>query len=88
MIPLRRTDLITRLIEGEVVILDREAGKVHQLNPTASCVWNSCDGSSSVGSIAERLAATFDVAPEAALRDVEVLVRELESLGLLRVERK
>ncbi len=86
MIPLRRPDLMTRLIEGEVVILDREAGKVHQLNPTASCIWNNCDGSSSVGLIAERLAAMFDVAPEAALRDVEVLVGELQGLGLLYVE--
>lgn len=86
MMPLRRTDLMTRLIEGEVVILDREAGKVHQLNPTAGYVWNNCDGSSTVGSIAERLAASFDVAPEMALRDVEALVQELKGLGLLHVD--
>ena len=88
MMPLRRTDLMTRLIEGEVVILDREAGKVHQLNPTAGCVWNNCDGLSSVRTIAERLAASFDVAPETALRDVEAVLQELKGLGLLHVEEK
>jgi len=88
MIPLRRPGLLTRLIEGEVVILDREAEKVHQLNPTASCIWNNCDGSSSVDSIAQRLAASFDVTPEMALRDVEAILRELHGLGLLHVEHK
>jgi hypothetical protein len=88
MIPQRRPDLMTRLIEGEVVILDREGGKVHQLNPVASCIWNSCDGSSSVDSIAERLVASFDVAPEKALRDVEALLQELQGLGLLHIEHK
>jgi hypothetical protein len=87
MIPQRRPDLMTHLIEGEVVILDREGGKVHQLNPTAGCVWNSCDGTSTVGSIAERLAATFDVAPEKALRDVEALLQELQGLGLLHINK-
>lgn len=79
---------MTRLIEGEIVILDREGGKVHQLNPVASCIWNSCDGSSSVDSIAERLVASFDVAPEKALRDVEALLQELQGLGLLHIEDK
>lgn len=86
MTPARRTDLVTRLVEGEVVILDRAAGKVHQLNPSAGCVWNNCDGFSSVDSIAERLAASFDVPAETALRDVETLVKELVGLGLLHVE--
>ncbi|HSD96019.1 MAG TPA: PqqD family protein [Sulfuricaulis sp.] len=79
---------MTRLIEGEIVILDREGGKVHQLNPVASCIWNSCDGSSSVDSIAERLVASFDVAPEKALRDVEALLQELQGLGLLHIGHK
>ena len=79
---------MTRLIEGEIVILDREGGKVHQLNPVASCIWNSCDGSSSVDSIAERLVANFDVAPEKALRDVEALLQELQGLGLLHIDHK
>jgi hypothetical protein len=88
MIPQRRPDLMTRLIEGEIVILDREAGKVHQLNPVASCIWNSCDGSSSVDSIAEHLVASFDVTPETARRDVEVMLQEFQELGLLHIEKK
>jgi len=88
MIPQRRPDLMTRLIEGETVILDREAGKVHQLNPVASCIWNSCDGSSSVDSIAERLVASFDVTPQTALRDVEAMLQEFQGLGLLHIEYK
>lgn len=84
--PRRRSNLVTRQIEGEVVILDREAGKVHQLNPTAGSVWNSCDGSSSARSIAERLAASFCVNPDMALRDVEMLLQEFQRLGLLHIE--
>jgi len=71
-----------------MVILDRGGGKIHQLNPTASCVWDSCDGATSAVSIAERLAASYDVAPETALHDVETIVQQLYGLGLLYVEHK
>jgi hypothetical protein len=78
-----RSDLITRTIEGEVVILDRTAGQVHQLNPTASCIWESCDGTRTAAEIAVRLAERFDDTPGNLLSDVIGILKQLEQRGLL-----
>jgi hypothetical protein len=75
--------LIVRLIDGEVVILDRSAGRVHHLNATASCIWNGCDGTQSVSEIATRLTDEFDVVSEAVLRDVIAALVQFQELGLL-----
>lgn len=83
MIPVRRSGLMARTIEGEVIVLDRAAGVVHQLNTTAARIWDSCNGIASARSIAEHLAANYDVAPDAALRDVEDMLGKLHVLGLL-----
>jgi PqqD family protein of HPr-rel-A system len=83
MLPTHRPDLIARRIEGEVVVLDQEAGKVHQLNPTASRIWECCDGSASIADIAARVAEEFDVPAGTAHEDVVSALAEFERLGLL-----
>ena len=83
MLPTRRADLITRVIDGEVVILDRASGRVHQLNATASCIWDCCDGLNSATDISVHVGASFNVLPEAILKDVVAILSELEQLGLL-----
>jgi Coenzyme PQQ synthesis protein D (PqqD) len=81
--PQRRPDSIARLLDGETVVLDRQAGVVHQLNHTASYIWARCDGHSTIAAIADQLAQAFVVAPTVAVRDVRVLVRQLQALPLL-----
>lgn len=81
--PTRRPDLVTRIIDNETVILDQAAGKVHQLNAAASCVWSNCDGTRSQADIAARLAATFEISEERALLDAQKALGELQQLGLL-----
>ena len=81
MLPLRRSDLEIRLLEGELVILDMPGGHVHRLNATASLIWNQCDGRSTSAEIAARLAAEFEVASGDALDDVLRTLAELRRLG-------
>jgi hypothetical protein len=78
----RRPDLMTCTVDGEVVILDRAAGFVHQLNPTATHIWIACDGHE-VDEIAAGVAASFEGAPEAVLDDVIRTLADFERLGLL-----
>ena len=70
-------------MDDEIVILDRAAGYVHQLNATASQIWRACDGRHSVEDIAAQVTERFDSAPEAVLRDVATAIAEFERLGLL-----
>jgi hypothetical protein len=71
------------MVDGEVVVLDRQAGLIHQLNQTASYIWDRCDGQSTVAEIANQLAAAFDVGADTAVQDVAITITQLQSLGLL-----
>ncbi len=81
--PKRRPDLSVRVIEGETVVLDRQAGLIHQLNPTASFIWERCNGNATVADIAKELSDAFGVDPETAAQDVTAIVRQLYELTLL-----
>jgi Coenzyme PQQ synthesis protein D (PqqD) len=81
--PKRRADLNYRTIEGETVILDRKEGHLHQLNPTASFIWDICDGNSSVAEIIDRIVGTYEVDSGTARRDVEEVLLKLRNSHLL-----
>jgi hypothetical protein len=66
------------------VVLDRQAGLIHQLNQTASYIWARCDGQSTIAGIAHQLAQEFAIEPTVASRDVRVLVEQLQALQLLQ----
>jgi hypothetical protein len=68
-----------------MVLLDRGRQLVHQLNETASYIWERCDGRHSIVAIAGGLSAAFDVDAYTAERDVAVTVRQLEDAGLVEV---
>jgi len=83
ILKMRRPDLTTCTVDGEVVVLDRGSGYVHHLNPTASEIWAACDGRHSAADIAARLEERFSGATGAAFQDVETTLAQLEQLGLL-----
>jgi len=83
MPPTPRAGLATRVLDGEVVILDRANGHVHRLNATASAIWNLCDGKSTTDDIAAQVAAAFQRKPDEVLADVLRTVADLGRLDLL-----
>jgi hypothetical protein len=86
MLPTRRSDLVTRTVDGEVVIFDRAGGYVHRLNATASRIWNDCDGRKTASDMASGLAASVGVQPAELLDDVNEALASFERLGLLLTE--
>lgn len=83
--PTRRSDVSVRMIEGETVILDRHSELIHQLNQTASYIWERCDGRSTVAEIALEFAGDFRIDADSAAEDTASVVRELERLGLINL---
>ena len=83
MRPLRRADVTTRDLDSETLILDRRHQEVHHLNPSASYVWQCCDGRKTVGQIASSMAQEFGIEVEDAQRDVVSLLSQLNALHLL-----
>lgn len=81
--PKKRDGLSERLVAGERVVLDPDAESMHQLNVTATVVWELCDGSLDLDGIAAELVERFDVDAATARRDVEQAVATFADLGLL-----
>ena len=81
--PKRRSNLNWRTIDGETLILNREEGRLHQLNPTASFIWDCCDGNSNIEEIVNRLAGAYEVDDRTACKDVEEVLFNLRSSKLL-----
>jgi PqqD family protein of HPr-rel-A system len=81
--PNRRTEFEERVVEGEMVVMDKESEQIHQLNQTASFIWQRCDGEHDRQQIAEELAEAFDVDAETARQDVADTLEKLEEIGLL-----
>ncbi len=81
--PNRRTEFEERVVEGEMVVMDKESEQIHQLNQTASFIWQRCDGEHDRQQIAEELAEAFDVDAETAQQDVADALEKLEEIGLL-----
>lgn len=79
----RRTGLNVRKVGAESVILDKAGGLIHQLNPTATYIWEQCDGAATPESIVTRLIQVFQVDPADATRDVATLLAEMKRLNLL-----
>lgn len=82
-LPKRRSDLNVRMIDGEAVVLDRNGGRVHQLNQTASFIWNQCNGQVTIEDIAGQLAHAYDVDVEVATKDIRDAIEKFRELNLL-----
>jgi hypothetical protein len=83
MICTPRANLATRVIEGEVVILDKQTGRIHQLNPTASFVWTRLGSGTPIAAIVSEMVRHFEVEVEVARADVAEVAAELVRLELV-----
>ena len=84
--PKKRNDVNARSINLEIVVLDRQNGFIHQLNQTASFVWELCDGESSLEEIATRMTEAFEVDFSNAMSDVRKVIQQLHDIGLLEAK--
>jgi|SRR2546430_77522 len=66
-----------RMIEDEVVLVDRDEEEVLRLNPIATEIWQALDGSRSIAEIIDRVHQSFDVDRKTAEKDVLRFVKEL-----------
>lgn len=78
-----RAGLNVRIIDDEAVIVDKESGDVHQLNSTASFIWQQFDGKTSTETIIDAVVEHFDVPAEVAERDVNAVISNFRDLNLL-----
>jgi hypothetical protein len=76
-------DVLSRELEGEMVLLHTRSSTYFSLNRTGTRVWRLLAGSASLGEVGQSLAPELGVSPERLAADLEPFVRELVEAGLI-----
>jgi len=76
-------DVIFRELDGEAVLLDFASGRYYGLNAVGTRIWTLLAAGQTVDGAIDAVVAEFDAPEEQVARDVDELVTELLSRGLL-----
>jgi Coenzyme PQQ synthesis protein D (PqqD) len=82
-VPTRAHSVYTVEIDGEAVLLEEVANRLHHLNHTATLLWACFDGHASAGELAAEICEELGLPYETVLADTVAVLRELGSEGLL-----
>lgn len=81
--PVQNKEAIWRRIGDTVVVIKEDGLSSHVLNKTAAFIWELCDGKIDVREIARRVHQHFDVSLEIAESDVQRIIKELTTAGIM-----
>lgn len=81
---IRRADgLLTADVDRELLMMSVEQGRYFNLNSVGSRIWELLAAPVAVDGLVDALTAEYDVAPDAARREVERFLGALHERGLL-----
>ena len=84
-----RADLTVVVLDGEAVVYDEENGELHQLNPSATLVFQLCDGSGTPEELAADIAEVYGESIDVVGPQVLETIERFGDAGLLvGVERR
>jgi hypothetical protein len=73
-----------REVEGEIVALDVERSVYVSANRSAALMWQALSDGTTRGELVERLTGEFEIDREAAERDTDAFLAQLEQSAYLR----
>lgn len=82
-VPVRVPDVVSRLIDGEAVLVHPRQGKIRVLNPVGARLWDLVDGRATVQTLARVLVAEYDVDLARAQGDTLAFFGDLVRRGVL-----
>ena len=84
MKPVRKSGITAKNIGDETLLCSAKEEAVHVLNPTATLIWELCDGQHTVADMEQAIRASFSVADEQDVgKDVQRTLDVFTSKGLL-----
>lgn len=81
--PCQAQSVVSRLLDGEAVLVHPAQGKVRVLNSVGARIWELADGQRTVGEIARLVAQEYAVELPQAESDALAFCRDLSGRGLL-----
>lgn len=82
-IPAHAPGVISRLVDGEAVLVHPAQGKVRVLNVVGARIWELTDGQRSVAALAQAVANEYNVSLARAQRDVNAFCDDLVGRGVM-----
>lgn len=82
-VPARVPEVVSRLIDGEAVLVHPRQGKIRVLNPVGARLWEQVDGRSTVETLARSLATEYVVDLAQAQEDTLAFFGDLVRRGVL-----
>jgi PqqD family protein of HPr-rel-A system len=82
-VPRKRADVLELDLGDGVILYDDSSTLVHHLSPSASVIWQLCQGDASVETLATEVAEELGHERDQVLADITALVAELDALGLV-----
>jgi len=80
----RSTAIAARALGDEMMIMSATNSTLFTLNETARVIWQAADGVTQLHKIVfDKICTQYDVTPEVALKDAQMLIEELAEHGLL-----
>lgn len=81
--PRKRPDVLELDMGDGAILYDGDGMLVHHLNPSASVIWQLCDGSGSAQELALDIAEEYGLDPATIVGQVITVIAELDALGLV-----
>lgn len=81
----RNNDILWRLIEDKVVILDTDEARAIMLNDVGSHIWRSLERQKIAEELINDVASTFDIDEKTAGKDVRSFLNDMIKRDLIRV---
>ncbi len=77
-------DVISREVNGQLVLLTPSTGTVHELDEIGVQIWSLCAKPRSIESIADRIVEEYDVEKEVAEEDITSFIGQMIEIGAVR----
>lgn len=80
----RSSEIASRNLDGEMIIMSARDSTLFTLNEVATAIWEAADGETTLEEIVERkICPEYEVDSATALRDAQELVQQLVEHGIL-----
>ena len=82
----RSSEIASRNLDGEMIIMSAKDSTLFTLNEVATAIWEAADGQTSLEEIVDsKVCAQFEVDHGTAMQDARELVQQLSEHGILSV---
>jgi hypothetical protein len=85
----RSTAIAARVLGDQMMVMSATNSTLFTLDEVATVIWEAADGTTPLEEIVtNKVCAQYDITPEVALKDANVLVEQLAEHGLLLLSEK